>query len=203
MKSTLFVLITMMLMGCGAGSSGGGGAVADLDGFQTENVGNGITKAFKTNTQGELSESGFLSNGKKSGVWMTYFSGKEAGRVKTMAAYTDGILNGPYYTMSNRGQIESEANYQNNQYHGKVLTYKFGRPQTDKMYKNGKLDGLSTDYYSDGVVQKEIYFKNGKQDGTMKWYNEEGELTMEYIYKNGEKVSGGIVEKTTTIIEEK
>lgn len=195
MKSILFVLASVLMMSCGGGSTGGAsGPAANLEGFDKENAGNGASYVSKKDASGNLLESGYVVNGSKSGNWMTYYSGKDAGRIKTIASYTNGILNGPYFELSTRGQIESQTDYQSNKYHGMVTTYKFGRPLTEKMYKNGNLDGVSTDYYSDGVIQKEINFKDGKQHGTMKWFNEEGELTMEYEYKNGEKVSGGIVD---------
>ena len=195
MKSTLFVLATVFIMACGGSSGGGSGPAANLDGFDSQDAGNGISYVEKKDASGNLLESGYIANGSKSGNWMTYYNGKDAGRIKTIASYTNGILNGPYFELSTRGQIDSQSDYQANKYHGKVTTYKFGRPLAVKEYKNGNLNGVSIDYYSDGVVQKEINFKDGKQHGTMKWFNEEGDLTMEYEYKNGEKVSGGIVEK--------
>ncbi len=195
MKSILFVFATLCLMACGGSAGGGGGVTANLDGFSSENVGNGVSYVYKKDGSGNLIESGNLVNGAKSGMWVNYFTdGKDAGRMKSLASYTKGILNGPFYSFNNRGQIESEVNYRDNKYHGKTTKYKFGRPTSIKEYKNNELDGTSIDYYSDGVIQKEINFKGGKQHGVMKWYNEEGQVTMEYEYKNGEKVSGGIVE---------
>jgi len=192
MKSILFVLVTILLVACG-GSAGGGGATAKLDGFKTENTGNGVSKAVKMDDSGNMLEHGYLVNGAKSGMWMTYYGDKDAGRIRTIASYANGILNGPYLELSNRGQIETEVNYLNNKYHGTITNYKFGRPTAIKTYKDGQLDGTSTDFFSDGDIQKEVNFKDGKQHGNMKWYNEDGQVTMEYEYKNGEKVSGGIV----------
>ncbi len=192
MKSTIFVFAIAMLVACG-NSSTGSGPMANLDGFEKIDAGNGTKQVIKKDAEGNLLESGFIINGSKSGTWITYYTAKDAGRMKTLASYTNGILNGPYFEFNNRGQIESESNYMDNKYHGKVVSYKFGRPLTEKTYERGELNGLSSDYYSDGVIQKEINFKNGKQHGSMKWYNEEGKMTMQYEYKNGEKVSGGIV----------
>ncbi len=192
MKSTIFVFALAMLIACG-NSGTSSGPLANLDGFEKIDAGNGTKQVIKKDGDGNLLESGFTYNGSKTGAWLTYFTGKDAGRMKTMASYTSGILNGPYFEFNNRGQIESESNYVDNKYHGKVISYKFGRPLIVKTYSRGELNGLSTDYYSDGVVQKETNFKNGKQDGSMKWYNEDGKMTMQYEYKNGEKVSGGII----------
>jgi len=197
MKTILFVCTALFFVACGSSSSGGGGGIAaNLDGFNTQSAGSGIDVATKSDGEGNLLEKGYLANGQKSGMWMTYYGGNDLGRIKTIASYTNGILNGPYFELSNRGQIEKEVNYVNNKYDGAFTLYKFGRPTSIKNYKGGELNGTSTDYYSDGKVQKEVNFSNGKQHGNMKWYNEEGEVTMEYEYKNGEKVSGGIVKKS-------
>ena len=151
-----------------------------------------MTRAF-IKTSDKYAEQGFLVNGVKNGVWITYYDGEEAGKIKTLASYSNGVLNGPYYEYTNRGQIENEVNYVNGLYEGVVSTYKFGRPTLSKTYKANELNGPSYDYFSDGKLQKETNFKNGKQHGIMTWYNQEGKKTMEYTYKNGEKISGGIV----------
>jgi len=196
MKSILFALATICLIACGGNSGNSGGITTSLDGYKTEDAGSGITYAYKADGGGNLVESGNFVNGQKSGMWLTYYdTEKDVGKVKSIASYTNGILNGPYMELSNRGQIETQVDYRNNQYHGESKTYKFGRAVSVKTYADGKLHGPSLDYHTDGTVQKEINFKDGKQHGSMKWYNEDGKVTMEYEYKNGEKVSGGIVKQ--------
>ena len=172
------------------------GASANLEGYETETVkGTNITKAMKRNAAGEIIELGYVSNGKRNGMWMTYYEGDNAGKIKTVASYSDGILSGPYLELSNRGQIETEVNYSNNKYNGKYATYKFGRMTKEVNYTDNELDGVTREYDNKGNVQKEINYKNGKQHGLMRYYNEEGEVILEYEYNNGEKVSGGMVEK--------
>ena len=191
MKTILLSLTICFFLACDSG----GGPAQNLDGFDTESCGNGVTLAIKKDGDGNLIEKGYMTGGRRNGMWMTYYTGKEAGKLKTVASYSNGNLNGPYFEMSNRGQIEQEVNYMNNEFDGKTVKYKFGRPTQIKTYKRNALDGVSIDYFSDGAIQKEVNFKDGKQHGIMKWYNQEGAITMQYEYKNGEKVSGGIVEK--------
>ena len=100
MKSTLFVLATIFLVACG-GTGGGGGVTANLDGFDSESAGNGVSIATKKDGAGNLMEKGYLSGGAKSGMWMTYYTDKDAGRIRTIASYSNGILNGPYLELSN------------------------------------------------------------------------------------------------------
>lgn len=172
------------------------GATATLEGYETEIIpGTNVTLAVKKDADGNLIEKGYISNGKRNGIWLTYYDGNHAGKVKSIASYSDGILNGPYYELSNRGQIEKEINYANNQYEGKYAVYKYGRVTQEASYSGNQLNGAFKEYYNDGKVQKEINYKDGKQHGLMRYYNEDGDVTVEYEYKNGEKIRGGMVEK--------
>jgi antitoxin component YwqK of YwqJK toxin-antitoxin module len=172
------------------------GAAANLEGYETELVkGTQITKAIKRDAAGDIVETGYVSNGKRNGVWLTFYQAENAGKIKTMASYSDGILSGPYLEYSNRGQIETEVYYENNMYNGRFATYKFGRMEKEMNYIDNQLDGKSMEYNNRGEIQKEVNFKNGKQHGLMRYYNDEGEVVMEYEYKNGEKISGGMVER--------
>lgn len=195
MRLLLFLFVsTLFFASCSTATNTG--AAANLEGYQTEVIdGTSITKATKKSGAGEILEQGYVSNGKRNGIWMTYYEGDDAGKIKTIASYSDGILSGPYLELSNRGQIETEVNYENNMYHGKFATYKFGRLTKEVNYNKNALDGVTIEYDNRGNKQKEINYKDGKQHGMMRYYNEEGDVIVEYEYKNGEKVSGGMVEK--------
>ncbi len=196
MKSIyLLTVITMIFCACNSGTTSTG-ADSDLAGYETEKIaGTNVIRAYKKNGVGDIIEEGYVSNGKRNGTWMTYWENENAGRIKTIASYSDGLLNGPYLEFTNRSQIEKEVNYANNMYNGKFSQFKFGRIEKEINYKDNVLDGKSIDYTSKGNKQKEVNYKNGKLDGKWMTFNEEGVVTLEYVYKNGEKVSGGIIEK--------
>lgn len=162
-----------------------GYAVSDNDGIQI---------AKKVDKDNVLIERGYLSGGVKNGTWISYYTGKNEGRIKTMSNYTNGKLNGPYLEFSNRGQIEKKVNYLNNVYDGLFATFKNGRAVKEVVYSNGKLNGSYKEYDKRGNLQKVSNYKNDQLDGKVSFYNPEGELVMEYVYENGEKVSGGIIE---------
>ncbi len=193
MRLILFLLTgCTIFFACGGGSTTG--AVANLEGYTTESIsGSNVTRAYKSDADGNLLEEGYISNGKRNGVWTTYWDGDHVGKIKTITSYSDGMLNGPYLELTNRSQIETEVYYKKNEYHGPFSKYKFGRLEKRQEYKDNMLDGLTVEYNNKGDVQREINYKEGKQHGTMKYYNDEGEVTVEYEYKNGEKVSGGMV----------
>jgi antitoxin component YwqK of YwqJK toxin-antitoxin module len=191
----LLAIITSILFSCNSGSTTTG-ASEDLTGYETEKIdGSNVIRAIKKNSVGDIIEEGYVSNGKRNGAWITYWENEYAGRFKSIASYSDGMLNGPYIEFSNRSQIEKEVNYANNKYNGKFAQYKFGRTEKEITYRDNVLDGPSIEYNTKGDKQKEVNYKNGKLDGKWRTFNEEGEVTLEYIYKDGEKVSGGIIEK--------
>ena len=193
MRSILIAAILISMISCGGGGSTG--AVAKLDGYDTSKIGNSnVTVATKKNSGNELVEKGYLANGKRNGMWLTYYTGDYAGVIKSITSYSDGMLNGPYVELSNRGQIDKEVNYAMNEYNGRYVEYKFGRIVKEANYKGNLLDGASKDYFQNGKIQKEINYKGGKQHGLMRYYNEEGKVTVEYQYENGNKISGGMVE---------
>lgn len=192
MRSIIIVLFALFTISCSNNSGASG--VESLDGYIIEKIdGSNVTMAVKKNAQGEIIEKGYLHDGIRNGVWLSYYEGEHAGKIKSIASYSGGALNGPYLELSNRGQIETEVNYANNQYNGKYAVYKFGRPQTVSTYKDNQLNGVYQEFSSRGNLQKEINYKDGKQHGMMRYYNEDGEVMVEYEYKNGEKVSGGMV----------
>ncbi len=187
---SILFLTALFLMGCGSNSSSSGPAF-DTTGYDTVNLGDGITKVVKLNAEGETIEEGYLHNGQKSGVWSTYYD--DNNRVKTFQSYINGALTGPTLEMNNRGQIDAKKTYGNNQLDGMSSTYKFGRAVTEIPYKLGKIHGKFREY-QDNNLHKEIDYKEGKRDGKMLYFDPEGNVTVDYDYKNDKKVGGGMVE---------
>lgn len=197
MKKLLFFAFIIVLFSC---NSSGGGQAIDASGYTLEEVaGANVSKATKLDPESNaLLESGFLSNGVKDGTWIEYHTSN--GFPKKIASITNGIYNGSYMELSDRGQIELMANYKNNKLHGAWGTYRFGRPTKTANYIDGEMEGVYREYNTrDGKVMKEINYKNGKQHGWHRFYNDKGEITVEYEYKDGEKISGGIVDPPRTV----
>ena len=55
--------------------------------------------------------------------------------------------------------------------------------------KDGKLDGLFTEWYEDGQKKSEGNFKNGKPDLLVEVWHENGQKLREARYKNGVVIS--------------
>ena len=195
MKYLMIISFSLSLLLYGCGGSGGSSTPvpADLAGFTMSDFsGTSVSRATRVDGGGKVVEEGDVINGTKSGTWVSYYP--EDGRVKSVTTYVNGLKNGIHMELNNRGQIELQCGYKDDQLHGPWGKYKFGsRPEKLIDYNMGKIDGAYREYHSNGKIQKEIFYKNGVQHGTFKQYNDEEKLIMEYEYKNGEKVSGGIV----------
>ncbi len=158
--------------------------------------GSSIQKAVKKDENGHAVEDGYVINGKKTGLWVNYYSD---GRVMAIRNFVDGKVDGTYLTIDDRGRVVQQASYKNNFLDGSVSLYKVGsRKMKESYYVNGKREGVEKEYFELGPVQKETSYKNDALDGKMKFYNDKGELIAEYEYKNGVKVSGGAINGATS-----
>ncbi len=194
------ILLVITMFSCNNGSnndSANNSPSFNLDGFEKEELGNGLVKLIKYDDGRLPLESGFLLNGKRIGNWVIYWP--ENGRMNSLTSYANDEKNGPYIEFNTRGQIEVKSNYHSGQLNGAHGEYKFGRTELLSTYKNGVLDGDHKEYFksgkSAGKLEKLVQYNNGKQHGKLSYYNQNGDLLMEYIYENGEKISGGIVKK--------
>ena len=57
-------------------------------------------------------------------------------------------------------------------------------------FKDGKMNGLSTQWHENGQKKGEATFKDGKIDGLATGWHENGQKAAEATYKDGEEVSG-------------
>ena len=194
MKYIILFISILIIYSCKDAPPPAAGGI-DLSGFQLNKVnGTDSEYAVQKANNGSLLAEGIVVNGIQSGMWITYFADND-NKIKTIANYVNGNMNGPYIELNNRGQIEKRITYLNNQIHGLYAEFKFGRPLKEFLYDNGILDGVSKEYNDRGKLVKETSYKQGKLHGNIIQYDEEGNILLQYEYKNGEKVSGGIVTK--------
>jgi len=198
MRQLLFICsILLILSSCGQEPKATSGAElsADLTGFEiTEISGSDLKRAVKKEAQtGAIEEEGTILNGQKHGTWITYYT-NENHRPKTIAGYVNGALDGLFVQLSDRGNVELEAQYRGGRLNGRWTKYRFGsRPERQIEYINDVQHGYYREFHNNGKLQKEAVYKNGKLDGKFVQYNEEQEKIIEYDYKDGEKLGGGIV----------
>jgi antitoxin component YwqK of YwqJK toxin-antitoxin module len=189
MKTAVQFFFLLILMACSTNNVD----LSKWSAFQLKELDKkGWHYAERLDAEGRITESGYLFNGKKNGLWVEYHPNSDFPKI--VASYVDGDFQGPFYEYNLQGQISQIANYEKNLLEGKWTSFRFSRPVIEANYKNGKLSGSYKEYdFRNGKLQKEANFENGLEDGIFRFYNESGEITMEYHYKKGERISGGIV----------
>ncbi|PTB98040.1 hypothetical protein C9994_00345 [Marivirga lumbricoides] len=109
---------------------------------------------------GKIRQMGFYFNeDEKYGKWVEYY---ENGNKKKIENYENGILNGEYQYFHENGQI-----------------------WTEKVYANGLLWQVISNYDRNGVKKDKGTLKNG--NGTLRVYNSEGQLSRIAEFVNGKE----------------
>jgi antitoxin component YwqK of YwqJK toxin-antitoxin module len=195
--AAVLTCITLGLMGCKEGSSPASATAdvpSDLKGLVFEDIpGTDVKYARQLYANGGVEIEGYVSNGKRTGMWVQYGTNGDIGLINH---YVDGQLEGLALRMTYRNQVDLKTTYRKGQLDGAWASYKFGKLVEERTYKQGKLEG-SVKLYDERTfkLKQDAQYKNGLQDGYFRYYDEEGNVTLEYQYKNGEKVSGGMTNK--------
>jgi antitoxin component YwqK of YwqJK toxin-antitoxin module len=193
-----------LLMSCGG--SGGTAPVAnansnnaagtDASGFEISDYTNAsdfqLAKSYYKNN-GAIESEGPLYNDMKEGAWLTYHSGRDSNKIKSITNYHKDLKTGVEIEFATNGSLNKRIDYDGGVLDGIYAEYKYNRPLKYAEYTNGKLNGTYKTFYTNGKVQQMTEYKMDKKDGNSLFYNEEGQVIMEYVYKNDEKVSGGKV----------
>ncbi|HUU50494.1 MAG TPA: hypothetical protein VMW81_06020 [Nitrospinota bacterium] len=69
-----------------------------------------------------------------------------------------------------------------------VIYNENGTLGVEKIYKNGKPDGIHKVYYWNGNLRAEMSYRDGKLDGPFKMYQENGNLKFIDYFKDGKKI---------------
>ena len=87
------------------------------------------------------------------------------------------------------GQKKTEEHYRNGKWDGlQTNWHENGQKSLEANFKNGELDGLAAEWYENGQKWREGNFKNGKEDGLRTVWHENGKKSSVKNYKNGELV---------------
>jgi antitoxin component YwqK of YwqJK toxin-antitoxin module len=136
-------------------------------------------------------EGNYDLDGEKHGHLKTYHRGYET--MKTDIEYVHGIKNGLYTEFYRSGLKEEQGTYLDGERTGVVNYYrdKTGSPRSSyRTDLNGKRNGKSGSYYSNGKVKSETTYLDGNKNGPYVKYNDAGKKISEGSYlddrKNGD-----------------
>lgn len=123
---------------------------------------------------GEFESQGFWKNNKKHGHWIRWLE--------------DGT---PWVDENWKDGEEVEKTYFDIGTY-KIRNYGFqlkkGKLESEQIWKNGKKDGVWTEWYQNGQIKSKITWKDGKKDGrSLEWF-ETGKLESQQIWKNGKRM---------------
>lgn len=141
------------------------------------------------NSNGSFSGTGhFDQEGKRDGNWIWYYTD---GTVKETAVFKNGRLEGENKFNFPNGNPKYIAQFKNDELEGQYLLYnEQGAMLQKKHFKAGKLDGIYNGYFAVGEEIPEFYveYKDGELNGVVREYYSNGAVYMEYMATNGSKV---------------
>lgn len=134
---------------------------------------------------GSIVEEGKYENGRKSGVWKTYYPN---GSLKSEITYENSRTNGPYTLYYENGKIEEKGNWARTKNTGNFKRYyPNGELAQDFIFtETGKRSGKQTYYYANGNLRLEGNWIEGQENGEMREYYENGDLMEVKNFNNGE-----------------
>ena len=80
-------------------------------------------------------------------------------------------------------EVKSNKPYSGNA----VELWPHGQKKKEATYKDGKLDGLETQWYESGQKEHEFNYKDGEEDGVVTYWHVNGQKQLEFNYKDGEE----------------
>lgn len=190
MRITILLIVSVLIFACESKSDFSAATVEGLSELPTT----AVKEPYEANpdlvkvtlNQNGGTESGDYLNGQRNGTWTEFHSN---GLVKAVTGYVNGVKQGSYTEIDDRGQLQVAAYYHNGALHGDWKKFNRTRIKEERVYDNGKLEGMVKIYYDDGKIMEEGSYANGVRDGLSKWYDQEGNVSIEYEYKAGELVN--------------
>ena len=178
MKKTLFTLLIMVLFAATASSQ-------QIYNVKTSDRADGKLEQ----SIGNISVTGEVINGMKTGTWVENFPSKEMPHF--IIQYKEGKKNGLFLEFNTEGFIVKKIDYKNDLIDGAYCEWiRNGRLVKKQEYKDGQLDGRTVICYDNGFIQEESEYKEGKKNGVTVWYSYadkmQGPKAVMYTYINGQ-----------------
>lgn len=161
-----------------------------------KNYKNGVLdgKVYYLNGDGGVSTVSEYKNGQKNGEEINFsFS---TGYSSIISSYKNGVLDGPRYEFDDKGSLISASEYSNGVKEGNEIKFSEGRKIQEDIYKNGRKNGKSVSYYTDGSVKSEGIYRDNLRDKEWSWYFSAAEgknvkrLTEVYDYGKLKQIRG-------------
>jgi len=138
-------------------------------------------------TDGTLQSEGDYENGKKQGLWITYYP---SGRIASQGTYADGEPQGTWEYYFEDGSLSASGEYIGGQKNGYWSSLsKEGKKISEVTYTNGQ--GEYREFYPNGKLKATGMIRDSRRDGLWKFYYDDGKKEGECQYENGKGVYRG------------
>ena len=141
---------------------------------------NGYNKFFYPN--GQISSEGYMKDGKPDGYWKTYYV---TGVLKSEGRRKNYQLDSLWIFYNQSSDTIEKINYKYGTKNGYDITYRYDQKKNSnykgyifsrELYLNGKKEGLTYQYFSDGSVKRKENYLNGKLQGLAYEYTKNGKI---------------------------
>jgi antitoxin component YwqK of YwqJK toxin-antitoxin module len=129
-------------------------------------------------------EEGEYSDGRKIGLWKTYYP---TGKIKSEITHEAGRPKGPYTTYYENGKVEEKGNWSLNKNLGQFTRY-YENGQVQQQFnfdEGGKRTGEQKYFYDNGQLMMVGKWNGGKEDGEIKEYYSNGDLKSVRVFNGG------------------
>ena len=107
----------------------------------------------------------------------------------TLLCFSAVAQENPVKTYYPNGKIESEISYKDSIRDGEAKFYfEEGTLKEERLYVNGRVEGLVKVYYPNGKLKELINIEDGKREGPTSLFDEEGNYVKDLIFEEGIQV---------------
>ena len=146
------------------------------------------------NGDGGVSKVSEYRNGQKNGEEIDF--SLSTGYSTVISNYRNGVLDGARYEFDDKGSLTSATEYNNGVKEGTEVKFANGIKTQEDVYRNGRKNGKSVSYYTDGSLKAEGTYVDNVRDNEWNWYYPASEgrnikrLTETYDYGKLKSIKG-------------
>ena len=161
-----------------------------------KNYRNGVLdgKVYYFNGDGGVSKVSEYRNGQKNGEEIDF--SLSTGYSTVISNYRNGVLDGARYEFDDKGSLTLATEYNNGVKEGTEVKFANGIKTQEDVYRNGRKNGKSVSYYTDGSLKAEGTYVDNVRDNEWNWYYPASEgrnikrLTETYDYGKLKSIKG-------------
>jgi uncharacterized protein len=132
-------------------------------------------------SNGNKASEGTMRDGKPDAYWKTY---NEEGMLVSEGNRKNFELDSTWKFYDEKGKLTMEISYLKGKKDGIRKTYREDET-VEETFKDDQKEGLTTYYYPDGRIKKQVNFRNGLEEGLAKEFDTDGRIITLINYKSG------------------